>query len=110
MGADSRPGVAGTRTMRFVPPAGTTSNPFSAAHVLMCATAASSWRDGRGMRESASKCFQSKAGSAPSKGSIISFTSLRFLAVLSQIPTMRAIPKPTTTETMVKINRGTVKE
>ena len=77
MGADSRPGVAGTRTIRFVPPAETTSNPFFSAHALNVSHRRFLvTRRARDARQSASKCFQSNAGSAPSNGSVISSTPL----------------------------------
>ena len=55
------PGVAGTRTTRFRPASCWTSNPCSSAQARTCSITGSSWREGRAIVVSVSKCCQNGA-------------------------------------------------
>ena len=65
VGADSRPGVAGTGITRLRPASCSTSSPCPAAHARTCSIIGSSCREGRAIRVIASKCAQNGRGSTP---------------------------------------------
>src|SRR6476646_3487385 len=75
-GADSRPGVAGTCTARLRASSSRTSNPWPSAHARTCSITSSSWRDGRAIFVSASKCSQNGSGSSPASTELpVAFTA-----------------------------------
>ena len=77
VGADSRPGVAGTRMTRFRPASCSSSNPRAAAQARTCSITGSSRREGRAIRVSASKFSQNGAGSAPASAEDVAATCQR---------------------------------